>query len=84
MKEQPFFTDSCRHGYSIYMHKLYTIGRVCHHAGNPTILANREHLQEGDLLPWVDMFEMKPEDNKDSYTIESVRLRTAVHLCYHA
>ncbi|KAL4428555.1 hypothetical protein ABPG77_008867 [Micractinium sp. CCAP 211/92] len=31
----------------------------------------REHLQEGDPLPWVDMFEMKPEDNKDSYTIES-------------
>lgn len=24
-------------------------------------------------MPWVDMFEMKPEEGKDSYTIDSVR-----------
>ena len=68
------FAPQCRHGYLLYMHSYFTLGRVCYHPGNPTLLANKDHLQEGDTLPWIDIFEMKPEKGKNLYTIESVRL----------
>lgn len=64
-----------RHGYVIYKHKEFTLGRICHHPGNPTLTANKQHLEDGNSMPWVDMFEMKPEEGKDSYTIDSVRTR---------